>query len=256
MQSKRIIAVFIILIFCATLAIGSSAVFSIAEVNAKYSFVSSEQIAKTENIEAALERFEGKNIVFIKKAEIYSALKDFTYIEVRSITKTYPNILTVELNERLEVFALNTENGWFMLDGQGFALSQRGLNTNNIDGLANIELYANADAALGKECVADNSALFKKCLYAAQFAAEYFNLEPRQVLEGIRIEQFDIAVILKGGFEIYLQDAAELFYEKINKAFDFYTDAEEMTQEMKANKYGRILAHKYESGVRATYTTS
>ena len=246
MQNKRIISVFIMLIFCAALAIGGSTVFTVAEVEASYSLISNEQKAKINDVDTLLDSFEGENIMLLKNSEITELLKSYTYLKITEIKKVYPNSIIVKISERKELFAVLSGQKYFMLDREGFVLSEKNLNQNNIDNQANIILQAEGQYNVGTMAVPDNSEMFNCLLNIAVLTDTFFyninsndnirnNIAKISIVNGININ-----LLTAEGLNISINDALINPIEKIAVVLTKYLI---MTPEQKAAFNAKLIVY-------------
>jgi len=228
MQNKRIIAVFILLVFCAALAIGSSTVFTIAEVKASYTLLSQEQKDKITDVDSLLNEFEGKNIMLLKNSEISSILKDYTYLKVTEINKVYPNTITIKIVERKEIFAVLKDQNYYMIDIDGFVLSKKSVNQNNIDNQSNIILQVEGNFNVGEYADITDNDLFECLLNISKLTDTFFkSINPndyiRNTLKKISIvNDMNINLIMSEGLVVSITDAKNKAEEKLSVALTSY----------------------------------
>jgi hypothetical protein len=246
MQNKRIIAVFILLVFCAALAIGGSAVFTIAEVEASYTLLSNEQKEEIDNIDMLLDGFEGKNIMFLKNSEIENTLSSYTYLKITEIKKVYPNSIIVEIEERKEVFAIFYSEKYFMLDKDGFVISEKTLNQNNIDVQPNVVLEVEGTVTVGSYAEITDAELFGYLLYIAKTTDKYFydinhidNIRNMVVKISI-VNGMNINLQMSDGLVISIKDASKKSGEKLLSALNVYNN--DLTPEERAAHNAKIIA--------------
>ena len=104
------------------------AVFSVFTVkNVDVSFnVSDELKYETNEIQDKLDKYLGKNLMFVDTEEISTILNDYPYLEVLSLKKSWPNVIKVELTERQKVYYVsNSDNGEkYILDVNGVVVEK------------------------------------------------------------------------------------------------------------------------------------
>ncbi|MBQ9081352.1 MAG: hypothetical protein IJY26_01795 [Clostridia bacterium] len=143
MKSKRKLVVIIsVILFLAVLLLGANTVFSVSQIEIAY-VVSSEQ-AKNDSfaLQSELEEaYVGNNIFFIKQEDVTSRFAPYSYLQVKSFEKSYPNKLKLTVEEKMETFALSAVEGekivYYMTDLQGRILRKKDANVNNVDGREN-----------------------------------------------------------------------------------------------------------------------
>ena len=119
MKSKRISVIIVAAIFL-LVAVGCLVgLFTTKKVQVDYAV--SDEI-KSEQIQSVLDSFLGDNLLFLKAEDVNGQLKNFTYVEVVSVKKDFPNILSVKLRERREVYYLAYSGGYLVTTENGFVL--------------------------------------------------------------------------------------------------------------------------------------
>jgi hypothetical protein len=260
MQNKRIIAVFILLVFCAALAIGGSAVFTIAEVEASYTLISQEQKDKIADVDSLLNEFEGKNIMLLKNSEISTALKNYTYLKITQIDKVYPNSILVKISERKEIFAVLKEQSYYMLDIDGFVLSKKSTNQNNIDNQSNIILNAEGSFIIGEYADITEDDLFSCLINISKLTDVYFksinanDYIRNTVLKISIINGMNINLVMSEGLIISITDAINKPEEKLTAGLTAYNL---LSTEQKAAYNAKIIViYDSNNKIIPTYSTN
>ena len=119
MQTKRISVILIAIAFMLVVLFSCVGLFSVKKV--EVNFAVSEQ-TDSESIQATLDGFLGDNLLFMKTEEVEKALKGYHYMEVLSVQKQYPNVLTVSLKERREIYYIKYGESYFVTTEDGFVL--------------------------------------------------------------------------------------------------------------------------------------
>lgn len=118
MKTKRLTTILITILFVFCIVLSSVILFSVKQVDVKYKVGSYDSVS----IQNKLDEYVGKNILFLDLEEIYSLLEGQPYLKIVSVKKQYPNVISVELEERKEVYYTSFENKTYLLDETGFVL--------------------------------------------------------------------------------------------------------------------------------------
>ena len=123
MKHKRLITIFVIVIFALISLFTVFSVYTIDFVNVKFNI--SDGCKNTADIiDDVLLKWKGKNLLFVDKEDIVDELKDYTYFEVVSVKKDYPNVLNVEISERKERYIIKYDGEYFIVATDGFVLKK------------------------------------------------------------------------------------------------------------------------------------
>ena len=101
MQTKKISVILIAVAFMLVVLFSCVGLFSVKKI--EINFAVSDQ-TDSASIQSTLDGFLGDNLLFMKTEEIEKALKGYHYMEVVSVKKQYPNVITVSLKERREIY--------------------------------------------------------------------------------------------------------------------------------------------------------
>ena len=141
MKYKKLLIFITSLIFVTTLIFSSVFLFKIAEIDLTVNSV----VGSSENVNGivsnCLETYKGKNLIFASTDKIEGELEKASgYVKVKSVNKVFPNKLSVEVEERVEVYAIKYQEEFWILDEDFKTLVKKEDNLNNINGLPNILL--------------------------------------------------------------------------------------------------------------------
>lgn len=125
-KKKRIKNIFKIILFALILiAIGTflctSSIFKIQEIK----IIGNEQVMLEE---IQIDNRKGKNIFLLSKTKIERELKKNPYIKKVTTKKILPNKIEVQIEERQKDYMIQSENGYFYLDKQGYILEELSVN--------------------------------------------------------------------------------------------------------------------------------
>ena len=95
-------------------------IFSLKKVDVKFSVCVG---TDTLEVQQTLNKFIGKNLLFLDETEVVSSIKDKQYMEVLSVKKQFPNVLSMEIRERREVYYVGVNDKVYVANEDGFVLN-------------------------------------------------------------------------------------------------------------------------------------
>ena len=252
MQNVKKLVIMIAVAFGVAVVASCILLFSVKKVSADFSvYGDSEAVA----IQRELDAFKGKSILFLNTSDVYAVCDNYPYYEITSVKKEYPNVLSVSVRKRVEKFRLITENGTFVLDGNGVVLNNTGdteVSVGIID--LNVGSLEITGSTAGKKIVTSDDALF----YSVIETAQALNLN--DVVKSVCVDEFSIGEtqFKRGalfdtytGVRIVVMKVDENGSAKIEKAFEKY---ESVTDYEKTAHH--ILAYALENGETKAIWTS
>lgn len=120
MRTKKLTAILITILFVFCIVLSGVFVFSVKKVNVKYKVGGYDSV----KIQKELDKQIGKNLLFLDLSEVYAVLEGQPYLKIISVKKQYPNVISVELEERKEVYFISYNNETYLLDETGFVLKK------------------------------------------------------------------------------------------------------------------------------------
>ncbi len=121
MKAKRVTVILIAIAFVAIVVLSLVSMFRVKKVETTFAV---DENTDTQSVQAVLDEFKGKNLMFFDTEEIVLALEDFYYMEVLSVTKHYPNVIKVEIKERKEIYYFEYGNDVFVMAEDGFVVNK------------------------------------------------------------------------------------------------------------------------------------
>ena len=121
MRIKKILIPIISAIFLITVISVSLSAFTVKEVNVSFSTYIKQDGAG--EIQEALNKYNGKNLLFIKTDKIVKEIEEDPYFKVYSVEKNYPNVLKISIEERKEVFGISYKNKGYFAPSDSVSLS-------------------------------------------------------------------------------------------------------------------------------------
>lgn len=117
-KHKRAVIALTCSIFLAVCLLSLYRLFCVSEIKVNYSVYNED----VEEVESILSKYSDKCIFFVNVNEIASEITQDRYLKVSSVNKKYPCTIEVDLVERIERYVLKTDEGWFFLDDELFAV--------------------------------------------------------------------------------------------------------------------------------------
>ena len=166
MKAKRLLVLLIGLAFFISLILSCLFIFSIKTVKTEFSV--SADFDET-NVQNTLNEFNGKNLLFFNEEEVGLALSKFSNVKVLSVKKTYPNLLEVKVSERLVSYALCYNDNIYLLDNEGFIISERSedYDTKNLIKITLADIKA-VNLVVGSKISTDFNELFYSAIKIAE----------------------------------------------------------------------------------------
>lgn len=124
MNVKRTLISVITAVFIAISLFVFFTAFKIKEVDA--TFVAVENSSRASSLKQTLDENVGDNLLFLKTEKLKEELEKDPYFKVNSIKKSYPNVLSISLTERREVYYLTFAEKTYVLSEDGVVLKAAG----------------------------------------------------------------------------------------------------------------------------------
>ena len=131
MKHKRVFYALTVVMYVVVVLLSFAFLFSIKEVKCNYYAIS--YSTKYEQVEKQLNKYNGKNLLFVNTDKIVSELEKDTYIVVKSIKKDFPNKILVEIEEREETFYIESSTHRYYLDKNYFVLKKEDKQSNALN---------------------------------------------------------------------------------------------------------------------------
>lgn len=138
---RKVLATCLVIVFLISLIIGAGIILSVQNVNVRFIYYGDNaHAAEFAQTKENLEKLKGSGIVFISDEDIESRVTNSEVLTVESYTKVYPCSIDIVIRERVETFAISSDNGqtYSVLDECGKTMKS-GVNTiNGSDGCPNV----------------------------------------------------------------------------------------------------------------------
>lgn len=177
MRSKKLVIGYAVAIFLLVFIITFNSVCSITQFDVRYETGSTAASASAEKVQARLNEYLNKSYLFFKTGNVDSIVEqvcaeDGTYLNVISVKKSFPNKVSVVIEEEYERYAYsfvgkdaegNDAEFFYVTDENGKILSIKNSNESNIHGAAaNVKIkgFTFSSAAVGETLAADQRVQF------------------------------------------------------------------------------------------------
>ncbi len=235
MKYKKLLIFITSLIFVTALIFSSVFLFRIAEINLTVNSLRGSNENVNGIVSTYMEAYEGKSIVLSSKKKIKSELEGLSkYVKVVNIKKVFPNKLSVEVEERLETYALEYQNAYYIFDEDLKLLDKKQENLNNINYMPNIELILNLSD-------------YNESSFLNEKSLDFYDIETQNYFEIIKQKVLDrreniksitvnvrtdgklnkyLVLTMTEGLEIQIDKSNERLEDKLNKLFEYYDQSE------------------------------
>ncbi len=235
MKYKKLLIFITSLIFVTALIFSSVFLFRIAEINLTVNSLRGSNENVNGVVSTYMKSYEGKSIVLSSKKKIKLELEGLSkYVKVISVEKVFPNKLNVEVEERLETYALEYQNAYYIFDEDLKLLDKKQENLNNINYMPNIELILNLSDYNEKSFLNEKSLNFydsetQNCFEIIKQKV----LDRRENIKSItvnvrtdgKINKY-LVLTMTEGLEIQIDKSNERLEDKLNKLFEYYDQSE------------------------------
>lgn len=224
MNTKKIVLILIALAFLLIAVFSFIGLFAVKKVEVDFAVSESRDI---EEIQAVLEEYNGKNLVFLKSDDIKDLLKDFHYLEVLKVDKEYPNVLKVSIKERREIYTFEYNESTYLTDENGFVLSDNAIDTVSDKKIKLVfgQGVNVLEVKSGSVIKIDNDALLDSVFKMAKSVNLTDCIESIEVMKPFMTDT-DYDVIFKAytGVEIHIEGVLDHGEQKVINAFKVYDE--------------------------------
>ncbi|MCD8372561.1 MAG: hypothetical protein LUD27_04605 [Clostridia bacterium] len=176
---RRAIVIMLAAVFVAAAAIGVSVIFAVRNINvAVISYSSSAGESQNfsdsvSKVKTQLSSLTGSNLLGVDEDDISSLIPEDGYARFVSAEKVYPCTVNVTVEERVEAFAVLSEDGSYLVyDYNGEYIATKTENINNLDSCPNVLVSADGFMAEAVEI----ASLFKEEFSALRSVVETLNV--------------------------------------------------------------------------------
>ena len=118
-----------------------TSIYRVSAITLEISVISEEAKQETEELEKAIaKRYKKESIFSVGRKQAEEEFEKYPHLRITRFQKSYPNRLIIKGAEDSEVYALESENGYYILGGDGTVLCERNTLKNRSDGQDNLLL--------------------------------------------------------------------------------------------------------------------
>lgn len=225
MRAKRFLVIALAVVFGLTALLSFAFIFSVKRVKVAYSV---SQSADVSGIENSLNKFVGKNLLFLDLNEIETELKNHPYYKVELIKKSYPNVVELKISERREIYCITSQDFVFVLDQTGFILNKIDLSTFEGVGDDRIELEIQGVDQLtlnvGTNINSQDNAFINSVLQMATAVDLTDCIDKITIINDKSTEYKGAIFYTHTGVKMEIRKPEILGVEKITKVFEVYDE--------------------------------
>ena len=258
MAKKNVIIIILtVLVFLSATMLGVASTFRVDDVCVKPRTVSAMAQEEAQALKAELTTaYHQESTFFASEDKAKEILKKYPYFRLLRFERQFPNLLSVEVIEDIETFAVatnSTQSSYYILNADGVVLGEREHYYNRADAelkTKNILISAAVQGATlaGAECV-------QKAFPFCSMLADVFQGEIRlNVLSVEFIQPTSLAqegyfvLTMKEGVKIYVFDPTSLLQEKTVAAVAKYNELTDLQKMM-----GRVAVMQTSEGISCSY---
>lgn len=130
MKHKRLFAISTALVYLVFMILCLAYAFSVKHINSEY--IMQADSVRYEKVESILSDCENKNLCFVNLKKIKNKIEKDAYLKVLKIEKKFPNSINVTVEERKEMFEINVDGQYFVLDENYFVLAKKSVSGDNV----------------------------------------------------------------------------------------------------------------------------
>ena len=259
MTKKKLLVILISIAFAFVVLFSCATLLAVKKVEVDYALVN----ADVQDVQNILDKNLNKNLLFLDENEVVDLLKNKPYLEVVSVYKKFPNVLSVSVKERREVYRVETQSASYILDENGVVLNDTGeiMQNNEIINLSFITFENNpaftskveiVGAELGEKLQTSNDQVFYQTLKIAKNVGLFDCIKSIVIecVDPISWEDFDVEFLTKTGVSLKVMDLLVDGERKGQVCFDAYN--EKATDYQK--RFGNILGYYSEGKLTVTHT--
>lgn len=230
MNTKRITVILIAIAFSIVVLFSCVGLLSIKKVDVKYAV--SSDATETDSVQKSLDSFLGKSLLLLNVDEVAKVIDNQPYMEIVSIGKKYPNVLSINIVERKETYRIIDGAKTYILNEKGFVLNDTGelrQDTKIIDlsfiafrNNPNLTLKINVESAIvGQKIKTSNDSVLYKTLEIAEKVG-LTDCISKIFIEDCTGGEYDVSFETHTGSKIYVVNVIEDGERKCLTAFDVY----------------------------------
>ncbi|MBE5756836.1 MAG: FtsQ-type POTRA domain-containing protein [Clostridiales bacterium] len=166
MKHQKIFSLIITIVFVIVILACAILTFSIKEINLNFS--TTEKLNEdTLLAQEEVDEYLNKNLLFFNTKKIEKTLEKYTYFDIISVRKSFPNKIEVEIKERQEGYFVKYGENCYVLDVEGFCLKQVDASYDTAE-LVEVLGVKFVDVQVGKKVCTENEEVFDTALKMAK----------------------------------------------------------------------------------------
>jgi hypothetical protein len=226
MRTKRLTAILLAVFFMCAIILSCAFIFSIQKIDVKFA---ADNTIETCDIQNDLDQFNKRNIVFFELEEIENVVAKYPYFKLEKLYKSYPNVIKIELSQRIPVYNYIFNDNVFLIDKTGFVVEELTVADFQSKNLLTIDLtYASLDGltlSVGNQVQAKDQELFKAVLSMCE------SIDLTDCVNAVNVNDHaefrDVLFCTNSGVNIEITSATVRGEEKINVAMQSYHNAKD-----------------------------
>lgn len=261
MKNKKLLIVCIVVATLVAVVILMSALTSLSQCAVLLYDESGVQIAGNQSLptsEEILEKYKGRNVVFLDKEEVLSELnKYYPQWHFIDIVKSFPNKIDVCITARLPLFTFSLSNKTYFLDSKGYVVSEEsatGHTLISLDGVFSTSVTSAVEGALIDFSTSTDDA---KLSYVLQSVSTIWRLyydvdEISQLVVGFQFAMENnqisqMTIVTNAGARLVVISPEKDLAERILKVVSVYTNPDKDFQNsstiITVDQYGNVKSN-------------
>ena len=253
MNTKKLAVILIAVAFSLVVIFSGVGILTIKKVEVNYAVADT---TDTREVQTILDGFLGKNLLFFNTDEVEKSLEEEHYFEVLSVEKKYPNVLSVNIKERKEIYYFEFNEKVFVTTADGFVLNSWDKSAFSGEIARDKIVFDTGDVniremELGQIIKTDNDELMTAVFEMAKSVnlsdcIKTIKLSKTLGYENVYVAELDSYT----GVKILIDDVLVKGSEKADKIFDAYNDE---LSDFEKNEGQIISMLMYDGRYRVTY---
>lgn len=244
MKLRKGLSIVIIALFLTVCVFSFIGLFSVKKINVTFSVSENTDVRV---LQETLDGFLDKNLIFLSEDDVYKSLDDFHYMEIVSVSKQFPNIVNVVVNERREIYFLDYVDHYLVMTSDGFLLRVVSKSEQVLEDREKIVLSLDGvsilDATIGRPLRTDKDELLNKVFEMAK-SVNLTDCIKKISVSSQGSELSDVTFSTYTGVDIVIQKAEDDGVAKVIEGFIAYdvhaSDYEKMFKKIVVNKQDKI----------------
>ncbi len=222
---KRVGTILLVALFVVIMMISFVLLTTVRKIEVKFAVLEN---VNADVVQARLNKYVGDNIILVNDDELKYSLADFSYVDVVSVDKVFPNIISVTIKERREIYSIETEEEVLIVNEEGYLLRTT-TKTEHEQTRDMIKLNFGklnvVEKNIGQVVKTDSDELFLSVLDMAKSVNLTNCIKEISIIKyDAKNELSDVEFETYTGVKICVQKAEEMGVEKVQRAFEVYDE--------------------------------